>query len=252
MSAEATRAAIQVEPVENKDDFARIFDITANCFGRQTQDGIWMAMNPGWDTPQGRSDGISRLADRWSATTKDRNGNPNTIFLKASVADPENPSAKHIAGVAIWCQLSKVDGYGDVPVTDFSKAMDLNTLYPGNLAEQRYLCQLDASLHRRRIENVNEIASSSSPALFVLDLCVVDPAFQRRGISSKLVQWGLDEAERRGGLESVLEASSMGRHVYLKLGFRQDGPEIEYEVDEEFRERSRPSNIFMRTGLVKS
>ncbi|PGG99377.1 hypothetical protein AJ80_09373 [Polytolypa hystricis UAMH7299] len=242
------KAAIRVEPINAAEDFVRFFDVTALAFGRQIKDGIWIAMNPGWDTPEGRDSGISRLVDRWSGTTKDRNGNPNTIFLKATVPRQDKSGEEDIAGVAIWVQASMIEGYGDAPTTDLGKVMDLNALYPESLAEQKYLRQLDFSLHQRRIEVVNEIASSSSSAAMVLDLCVVDPAFQRLGIATKLVEWGLLEAKRLGGLEAILEASSMGRHLYEKLGFEQDGGEFQYHVDEEFQNRDRPSNIFMRTG----
>lgn len=84
----------------------------------------------------------------------------------------------------------------------------------------------------------------------MLDLCAVDPAFQRRGVASRLVEWGLQEAQRRGGLECLTEASVMGRLAYERLGFRPEG-EIEYKVDEEFRTRSMPSNLYMRTGSSK-
>ncbi|KAL3470052.1 hypothetical protein BJX99DRAFT_240170 [Aspergillus californicus] len=250
--ARPNKRTVKVEPISNAEDLTRFFDITAAAFGQQLRDGIWIALNPGWDTPEGRDGGISRLITRYSSTTADRNGDPNTIFLKATVPSPSdgnNSGAKEvIAGVAIWVQASMVGGYGDKPVTDLGEAMDLNALYPGNTVEQNYARQLDQSLHERRIEVVNEIASTSSPAVMALDLCVVDPAFQRQGIATKLVEWGLDEAKRRGGLEAILEASSMGRHVYRQLGFQQDGGEFEYSVDEEFRNRDRPSNVFMRTG----
>ncbi|KAF9891665.1 hypothetical protein FE257_003677 [Aspergillus nanangensis] len=252
MASSKPTTTIKVEPITAASDFARFFDITALAFGHQLQDGIWIAMNPGWDTPAGREAGIARLISRWKATTQDRNNNPNTIFLKASIPrqgqGQEGGGATDIAGVAIWVQASTVEGYGDAPATDISQAMDLEALYPGNALEQKYLRQLEFSLHRRRAEVVREIASSSSPAAMVLDLCVVDPGFQRRGAASELVLWGLEEAKRRGGLEALLEASSMGRHAYRKLGFEQDGGEFEYLVDEEFGDRQRPSNIFMRTG----
>ncbi|OTA69086.1 hypothetical protein K449DRAFT_460643 [Hypoxylon sp. EC38] len=113
--------------------------------------------------------------------------------------------------------------------------LDLEKLYPNNKAEQRYLCQVYCS---------NIPATITTPP----QLCVVDPAYQRKGIASKLVQWDLDEAERRGGLEATTEASSMGRHVYGRLGFHGEGLDIEYYVDSEFIPRERPSNVFMRAG----
>ncbi|KAJ0425629.1 hypothetical protein BJY00DRAFT_274661 [Aspergillus carlsbadensis] len=247
-------ASIRIEPITTAKDFARFFDIAALTFGHQIHDGVWSAFHPGWDTPAGREAAISRLVARWESITKDRNGDANTVFLKAVVprggGDDSGEAEEDIAGVAIWVQASNVPGYGDKPATDLGAAMDLDALYPGNAAEQRYLRQLDASLHGRRAALVSEIASSESPAVMVLDLCTVDPAFQRRGIARKLAQWGLDEARRRGGLEAVTEASAMGRHVYRQLGFVQEGGEMEARVDEEFRGRSWPSNVFMRTGRV--
>lgn len=242
------KVVARLEPIHDPEDFARVFDLMALAFGHQTQDAMWMAMNPGWDTTEGRSAAISRLVDRWSSVTEDRNGRPNTVFLKALVPQPGSPDKEVIAGVAIWAQASMIQGYGDAPAPDLAKAVDLDSLYPQNLVEQRYICQLDKSFRRRRIEVISEIASSSSPSAMVLDLCVVDPSFQRKGVATKLVEWGLAEAKKRGGLEAVLEASSMGRHVYRQLGFYQDGDEVHYDLDEDFKNRDGPSNVFMRTG----
>ncbi|KAJ5670176.1 uncharacterized protein N7477_005539 [Penicillium maclennaniae] len=125
--------------------------------------------------------------------------------------------------------------------------MDLEALYPGNEPEQRYLCQVMASLHRRRIEIIKEKATAVPPAVMVLDMCAVDPSYQRKGIARALVQWGLDEARRRDNLEAITEASSMGRHVYEKMGFQAEGPDIEYFVDDDFECRKGPPNVFMRT-----
>ncbi len=236
---------VRIEIMNSPSDFSQAFDIQCACFGHQTHDGVFMALNPGWDTAEGRASSVQRILNRWRATTKDKHGNDNTVFLKAVL--PSQDGETRVVGFAAWVQASMVPGYGDAPAADLSKAMDLEAIYPGNEAEQRYVCQLDASLHRRRKEVVREKATASPPAVFVLDLCVVHPDFQRRGIAGKLVQWGLDEARRRGELECVTEASSMGRHVYKRLGFRQEGGEIRFEVDEEFKARSTPSNVFMRT-----
>lgn len=253
----ATKPTVKITPITSTTDLARVFDVIASALGAQARDGFWIAMNPGWDTPEGRAAGIERLTQRFvssssSSTARDRNGDPTTIFLKATIDDPANPDSgkEVIAGAAVWMQASMVDGFGEKPVPDLAEAMDLNELYPnpGDESQHLFLRQVDASLHGRRVEVVKEIAGSESPAVFALDLCVVDPEFQRRGVASRLVQWGLEEARRRGGLEAVLEASSMGRHVYARLGFEQEGGEIVYDVDERFRGRDLPSNVFMRTG----
>lgn len=246
-----TKADVQVDECR-PEDFDRFFEIGIACFAKQLNDGFWMTLHPGWDTEAGRAAAVSRLVERRKYTTKNRDGRLNTIFLKATVPSKEKPGKREIAGVAIWAQASNIEGYGDAPIPDLADAMDLNALFPGQEKEQRYARQFDRSFRKRRLEVINEISlSASPPAAFVLDLCAVDPAFQRLGIATKLVEWGLREAEERGGLEAILEASTMGRHVYWKLGFEQDG-ECVYVVDEEFQERNRPSNIFMRTGRSAS
>ena len=244
---------VRIELITDVQDFIDGFEAVCNAFGHQTNDGIWTAMNPGWDTSDGKAVGAAMMIERWRNATTDRNGNPNTMFLKATLPDPNKGDERVIGGMAIWVQASVVEGCGDAPAEDYGKAVDLEALYPGNETEQRYLRQVVKSLHKRRIEVVKEKANDPIPAVMVLDMCAVDPAFQRKGLASRLVEWGLDEAQRRGGLEATTEGSLMGRHVYLKLGFHQDGPEIGFELDEEFANRPKPpSNLFMRTGSKPS
>ncbi|KYK59040.1 hypothetical protein DCS_00167 [Drechmeria coniospora] len=247
---------VRIDLIQDAGDVVRAFDCVCAAFGRQTNDGIWVQMNPAWDTLQGRQRAADVMVDRWRSTTRDNEGRLNSIFLKATVPSQVGPpgsdghaaTSRDIVGIAIWQQASVVPGHGDKPPEHLAEVVNLEALHPGNEAEQRYACQLDASLRRRRIEVVKEKATAAPPAAMVLDLCAVDPAFQGRGIATKLVRWGLDEAQRRGGIEAITEASAMGRRVYQKLGFRQEGPEVRYDVDAEFADRKRPSNIFMRTS----
>ncbi|KAJ6568785.1 hypothetical protein B0H19DRAFT_1133946 [Mycena capillaripes] len=182
-----------------------------------------------WDTPEGVARGARELADRWTASRE----KADTQFLKATLAGPGEE--RIIIGMAIWVHASLVPGHGEA-----IRPADFTYLHPDNEPEERYLRQL-----------LEEKARPESPqkSAMVLDLLAVDPAFQRRGAASQLVQWGLDEAQRRGGLEAITEASKMGRLVYKQLGFREVQG-IEYKVDEEFKERERPSNVFMRTGAA--
>ncbi|KAI1079164.1 hypothetical protein F5B20DRAFT_545212 [Whalleya microplaca] len=247
MSTSPASQEARVELAESAEDIIGGFHCMVEAFGRQTGDAVWTQMNPGWDTPEGKTDGAERMVNRWRHTTRDDKGQANTLFIKVTLPDPHKEGRRVIAGMAIWEQASVVEGRGYAPSDDFGSFLDLEALYPGNEAEQRYLRQLYRSLVKRRIEVVKEKATSQQPAVFVLDVCAVDPAFQRKGLASKLVQWGLDEAKRRGGLEATTEASKMGRHVYERLGFRSQ-QDIEYDVDSEFSSRKRPSNVFMRTG----
>jgi GNAT superfamily N-acetyltransferase len=238
---------VAVEVINDEQDFKPAVVIISRCFGEQVKDAFWMAMNPGWATPQGKAAVISRMVKRWKSTTKNSNAEPNVVHLKATVPDPEHPGQRVIAGIAIWNQLSMIDGHGEKPSTEISSS-DLEELYPGNESEHRFLRQVYASFMSQRVQALEQKATMSSPATFSLDLCVVDPSYQRRGIANKLVEWGLAEARRRGNLESTTEGSAMGRHVYQKLGFHPV-KEVEFHVDDEFKDRKLPPNLFMRTGI---
>lgn len=205
-----TKADLQIEVIDRPEDVIEAFDCTCKAFGEQVHDAIWIAMNPEWekDGPEGRPRAAARLVEQWRGITYDSQGNPNSIYLKATLPDPADSARRVIAGFAIWAQLSIVEGHGDPPSDDLRSSLDLDALYPGNEAEQRYLSQVHRSFAKRRCEFVREKATSQPPSVMHLQLCASDPAYQRRGIASKLVQWGLDEAQRRGGLEAITEASS--------------------------------------------
>ena len=57
-----------------------------------------------------------------------------------------------------------------------------------------------------------------------LDTLAVDPTYQRRGIGTKLMAWGLEQS-REENLPITLYASPAGLRLYKKLGF------IEVQVD---------------------
>jgi GNAT superfamily N-acetyltransferase len=233
----ATPEHIAIELITQPEDFYAVFEICAKAFGEQTADGIWTAMNPGWDTPEGKIQGAARMEARWRAT-KDAK---NTRFLKASRST--GGEAPRIVGVAIWIHASLIPGHGDAP-----DALDFTDLYPKDERMSKFLTKLIGSMQTRRRQVLHEKAQTDSAqkSVMILDLCALDPDFQRRGIASKLVQWGLEEAKRLGDIEAITEASRMGRSVYKRLGFQEVG-EIQYEVDEGFKDRSLPSNVFLRT-----
>jgi GNAT superfamily N-acetyltransferase len=226
---------VLIEPVHGPDDFSQAHHCIGESFGRQTRDAVWLALNPAWDTPRGQ------LLERWKSTKRNKDGRPNTVFLKATLPDPKDDTKRRIVGMAIWQQASFVHGCGDPPSDGVEDAV--KGLSP---TEARFARQMLRSLWKRRIEVAKEKMKVDPPAIFVLDMCVVDPGFQRRGIAGKLVQW----AKARGYLECTTEASSMGRGLYMKLGFKPegDGNDLIYEVDEEFKSRDKPPNVFLRTG----
>ncbi|KAF2747096.1 hypothetical protein M011DRAFT_381004, partial [Sporormia fimetaria CBS 119925] len=54
----------------------------------------------------------------------------------------------------------------------------------------------------------------------VLETLVTHPDHHRRGAGSKLVKWGVEEADRLG-VEGYVEASEMGAPLYERYGFRE-------------------------------
>lgn len=229
-------------------DVPGALEVTCKCFGEQVPDAILEALNPSWNTPNGRNRALERWTKRFNAPrTYTATGDPTKTLLKAFVTD--SAGDQKIVGYAVWLQMSAVDGFGEQPMINPREAMNLEDLYPEDPSEQEYLAVLMENLNHSKHELVQKQRSADPPAIMALDLCVVHPDFQRRGIATKLVQWGLDEAKRRGGLVSCMEASPMGRPVYAKLGFKEEGGEIDYKVDgAKFAKNGMPSNVFMRTS----
>lgn len=235
--------------MENEQDLKQANYCVSEAFGRQVKDSVWIVMNPGWDTAEGQEINAQRMIKRWQSVTTNKDGEPNTVFLKATLPDPEKEGERRVVGLAIWQQLSFAEGYGDPFTGDMSEVLQSH-----EETERRFATQMFASLWKRRIEYLKEVSSPDSgrnpPAIFVLDLCAVDPAFQRRGVAGKLVEAGLEEAKQRGNLECTTEGSAMGRAVYRKLGFKDEGTgDIVFEVDEEFQARDKPPNVFLRTRV---
>jgi len=231
MESFTANSALQIEEISDEGDFVSIFEVCSKAFGEQTADGIWTTLNPGWDTVDGKRAGAARMADDWRKTKS----SGHKHYIKASLD-------QRIVGVAIWVNTSLVEGCGHLP-----DPHDYTKLYPNDPSTAKFLAQILGSLTKNRTEVLQSKArDSTQKSVMTLDLCAVDPAYQRRGIANQLVQWGLDEAKRLGDLEAVTEASVMGRSVYKKMGFYDMG-EIEYVLDEEFRSWSQPSNVFLRT-----
>lgn len=214
---------VRIEVVSKPEEVVAGFDCICDAFGNQARDAIWMATNPEWNKsgPEGRPQAAARMVKEWQSITYDNKGRPNKIFLVATVP---SEGKRVVAGMAVWAQLSMVEGHGDQPSNDLRSSLDLEALYPGNESEQRFLCQVWRSFTTRRVEVAKEKQSSEQPSIFHLSICGVHSAYQRRGIAGKLVQWGLDEAQRRGGLEAITEASSSKYHQSFGLRLQRGPP----------------------------
>jgi GNAT superfamily N-acetyltransferase len=57
-----------------------------------------------------------------------------------------------------------------------------------------------------------------------IGMVLTDPAFRGRGYARRLMEHAIDWLDRRGVEWTRLDATDMGRPLYLKLGFEDEGP----------------------------
>lgn len=236
------REEVRIELIKDENEMKDYFLCQYETFGMQTKDGFWASMNPNFETEEGRERSIEGVKKRFQKSSA-HNGVGHSWFLKAIVKDLET-GKETIGGIATWTEM--MQSRNPVP-TEFDQTI-LKKMYPENEKEQRFAQQMFQSFVKRRGELVKE-AGKEGRSVMVLDICVVRPNFQRRGLASLLVKWGLRKAEELGqdgqSIECITEASSMGKPVYLKLGFQPE-MELEFKVDEEFKDRQRPPNTILR------
>ncbi|PWN38306.1 GCN5-related N-acetyltransferase [Meira miltonrushii] len=232
---------VRIELIQDEQDLRENFACQYETFGQQTSNAFWLAMSPNADTDAGFEAGVKSGQNNFKKQSAHNGG--HSWYLKAIAPDPET-GKDTIAGIATWTE----NLHSRNPIPKEMNKERLEKLYPGNETEQRYVNQMFQSFLRRRGELVEE-AGKEGRAVMVLDICVVRPRFQRRGIASELVKWGLRKAEELGqngqAIECVTEASPMGKPVYVKLGFEAEG-EVVYKVDEEFQNRKRSVDTVLR------
>lgn len=155
----------------------------------------------------------------------------------ALVAEPEHvefiqvvdPETGEVAGGAKWCFYpSDAHRPSQVSVTWVDDGTGKGQ------QEKEFAQKVMNEFHSRRY-----IHMTGPHAL--LDLCFTSPKYQRQGIASMLVQYGIDRADKEGWT-SFTEASPRGRPVYARLGF---------EVREEVRLRwDEAGDFYRRKGDV--
>jgi ribosomal protein S18 acetylase RimI-like enzyme len=77
-----------------------------------------------------------------------------------------------------------------------------------------------------------------------LEMVATDPAYQGKGVGSKLMRWGLERADQ-DGLEAYLEASPDGVRVYEHFGFCEAGRTDTWIENERMKPGTWYRNLFM-------
>jgi aminocarboxymuconate-semialdehyde decarboxylase len=99
---------IIVSPMETEQDIRQGFQSVSEAFGRQTKDGIWTRMYPGWDTEEGQAKHAQHMIKEWQSITTNKDEQPNALYLKATVPDPDEQGERRVVGMAIWYQSSSL------------------------------------------------------------------------------------------------------------------------------------------------
>ncbi|PYH91320.1 acyl-CoA N-acyltransferase [Aspergillus ellipticus CBS 707.79] len=66
--------------------------------------------------------------------------------------------------------------------------------------------------------HAKEAAIMASRPFWYLNILATKPSYRRQGVASKLVEWGVQQADA-AGVEMFVVSSTMARGVYLKHGF---------------------------------
>lgn len=64
---------------------------------------------------------------------------------------------------------------------------------------------------------------------YIMNMYTV-PAYRRRGIAGRLLECIVNEAKTRGCIHLTLNASQMGKPVYLKYGFQEVQNDMVYDI----------------------
>lgn len=83
------------------------------------------------------------------------------------------------------------------------------------------LFHLDHSLSRSRLAEADTLKDhfADISQRWHLAFLAVDPAFQRRGIGGRLVDWGMENAKKEG-IPATILGSQVGQSMYRKRGFK--------------------------------
>ncbi|KAF2996520.1 hypothetical protein E8E13_006175 [Curvularia kusanoi] len=176
------------------------------------------AIFPSHDTPEGRSIGAERMLQMF-------HGDSYGHFVKVVEAD-----TRTIVGAAKWNIYEK----GIIPPQP-----ELNGDYWQSEDDKEFAQALFHEFFAPR----QKVIERTNGNLVALEMLMVDPAYQCKGVGRSLVQWGLNHAKELG-VEAVVEASECGRRLYASEGF--DGPHYVVPVPIKFAGRRKQTYYFMR------
>ncbi|KAI0832203.1 hypothetical protein F5Y06DRAFT_290463 [Hypoxylon sp. FL0890] len=206
------------------EDIPTCFQIFSKSFGH---DAPFVDINfPGHDTPAGQAQGSRRFA-KWKQTSE------NSTFLKA-VTRAGPGDQERIIGLAIWTLMK------EAPPADLDKVEDVEEIWPDE-GDREFMTRLWREYVIPRSKAIND---SCGKGVYVLELLVVHPDYQRLGAGTALVSWGTRAADEQA-LKAVVEGTPAGRRLYEQCGFLTEIDEMRFDVGEEFAGRRKPKLTFL-------
>ncbi|KAI1370094.1 hypothetical protein F4677DRAFT_398136 [Hypoxylon crocopeplum] len=185
------------------------------------------------DTPSGHVQGSKRLLT-WKQTDHD------STFLKAVTRTGPNDQER-IIGFGVWTHMK------EAPNAKLDEVEDVEEVWP-DPEDREYMTQLWRDYVGPRSQAVND---SGGKGVYVLELLVVHPDFQRLGAGTALVKWGTHAADDQG-LRAIVEGTPVGRHLYEKCGLHAEIERMSFDVGDRFVRRRKPELIFMTRDPVSS
>ncbi|KAI1376848.1 hypothetical protein F4677DRAFT_418204 [Hypoxylon crocopeplum] len=206
------------------EDINECFQVLSKGFGHEAP--FVDIYFPDHDTPSGQAQGSKRLKT-WKQTSTD------STFLKA-ITRAGRGDQEHIIGLAIWTHMK------ESPPAELDKVEDVQEVWPDKDDREFMTCLWkDYVVPRTRAIN-----DSAGKGVYVLELLVVHPDYQRLGAGKALVKWGTQAADEQG-LMAVVEGTPIGRRLYEQCGLSAEIEEMRFDVGEKFIGRKKPKLIFM-------
>jgi len=138
------------------------------------------------------------LAERRSSALKDK----GSYVFKAVDTDADNK----IIGVANWHV--------------HPEQRDSEELKK-NFGQTLAIPEVNAEARKAFMENINQSRAEimGGAPVVMLGTLTIRPEYQRKGVGTLLMKYGIEEADRLG-IRSYLEASAAGKGLYLRYGYK--------------------------------